>query len=98
MNLELQLRRNIESFNSERVDWPDKSRVSWLLDLYDLADLAGVRIVINSAGFLHTDNSRQSVTKIVTDKSRENQRVTICAEAGDQNCHRSEPLDEDSHT
>lgn len=93
-----QLRRNIESFNSERTDWPDKSRVSWLLDLYDLAGLAGVRIVIDLAGFLRTDNSRQSVTKIVTGKSRENGEVTICAEAGDQNCHLGFGADEDSHT
>ena len=82
-----QLNRNIEAFNNERANWPDKSRVSWLLDLYSLADIAGVRIVIDLAGFLRTDNSRQSVTKIVTDKSREIEQVTICAELGDENCH-----------
>ena len=98
MNLEPQLLRNIDAFNTERVNWPDKSRVSWLMDIYSLADMAGVRVVVDLAGFLHSDNSRQSVTKIATDKSRENDQVTICAEAGDENCHLGFGHDGESRT
>jgi hypothetical protein len=54
----LQLARNIEAFNSERVNWPDKSRASWLSDILDLADMAEVRVTIDLSGFLHSDNLR----------------------------------------
>jgi hypothetical protein len=59
----LQLERNVQDFNNERASWPDRSRALWLSELLELAEMAGVRLTVDSSGFLHGDNSRPSGDK-----------------------------------